>query len=446
MIQEEYRIVQDGVERVLSIGGHRVSSKIIYQHSTNGIDIEGSHVWWHAFLAGRSVEPCLSGSVRIVDLFSGVGGLSLGAQQAVLAAGLKPIFEAVVDVDHPALKVYSSNFSPSIALDSTVSSLVDYHVNGRQEGATFAYQPEIIDEDLEQIVGDVDLVLAGPPCQGHSSLNNHTRHDDPRNELYLTAAAAAVALGAKAIVIENVPAVLRDRKKVVLTARSILEQSGYQVSDGVLRGTDVGAPQTRNRHFLVATRQPHLSIDLTAIGMARVPMTLFEAIGDLESLSNGSIFDSAPILSAENQKRIAYLFDNDRHDLPNEERPDCHKNGHTYPSVYGRLRWDEPAPTITGGFMSPGRGRFIHPSQRRVITAHEAARIQGFPDGFVFKLDSQEPTRKQLGKWIGDAVPTQLGYVATLAALSSMFLDVPNARADDALSDNVPSPAERLLA
>jgi DNA (cytosine-5)-methyltransferase 1 len=105
--------------------------------------------------------------------------------------------------------------------------------------------------------------------------------------------------------------------------------------------------------------------------------------------------------------------------LPNALRPNCHRDGHTYPSVYGRLHWDRQSPTITTGFMSPGRGRYIHPSEQRVITAHEAARIQGYPDTFQFSANGTPPSKKQLSKWIGDAVPAWLGYVAVMTALSS---------------------------
>ena len=147
-------------------------------------------------------------------------------------------------------------------------------------------------------------------------------------------------------------------------------------------------------------------------------MTLREAIGDLEHAENMSFMDSVPTLSPENVARIDYLFDHNLYDLPNKVRPDCHKNGHSYPAVYGRLDWDKPSPTITTGFTSPGRGRYIHPSQRRVITPREAARIQGFPDSFVFSLDDVVPHRKHLCKWIGEAVPSVLGYPAVLAALT----------------------------
>ena len=108
------------------------------------------------------------------------------------------------------------------------------------------------------------------------------------------------------------------------------------------------------------------------------------------------------------------LVENDEYDLPNHLRPDCHKNGHTYPAVYGRMRWDQPSHTITAGFTSNGQGRFTHPDAfpGRTITPHEAARIQTFPDWFDFATSK----RGTLKKAIGNAVPPLLAmYVAEVA-------------------------------
>ena len=136
------------------------------------------------------------------------------------------------------------------------------------------------------------------------------------------------------------------------------------------------------------------------------------------------LFDKGSELSEVNRRRIKYLFDNDEYDLPNDQRPDSHKNGHTYPSIYGRLRWDAPAGTITTGFNTPGRGRYIHPEIQRTITPHEAARIQGFPDTFEFKLiNGETPTRTSLANMIGDAVPPQMGYAVGVTALAAMDLE-----------------------
>jgi DNA (cytosine-5)-methyltransferase 1 len=151
-------------------------------------------------------------------------------------------------------------------------------------------------------------------------------------------------------------------------------------------------------------------------------VTLWDAIADLEDGAHAeALFDSPAILSPENRMRVDHLFDKDLYELPNAVRPECHREGHTYPSVYGRMYPDKPAQTLTCGFMSPGRGRFVHPTQRRGITPHEGARVQGFPDSFAFEQVTNMPLhRKDLGKMIGDAIPPPLSFAAALAAISSL--------------------------
>ena len=142
------------------------------------------------------------------------------------------------------------------------------------------------------------------------------------------------------------------------------------------------------------------------------------AIGDLEDALADNHMNRQPELSTDNVRRIDWLFDNGQYDLALGERPDCHQEGTSYTSVYGRMYHDQPAPTITTGFMSPGRGRYVHPTKRRVLTPREVARIQGFPDTYNFSLPGGAvPHSAQLVKWLGDAVPMPLGHAATLAAL-----------------------------
>ena len=228
---------------------------------------------------------------------------------------------------------------------------------------------------------------------------------------------------AKAVVIENVPGIVHDSGRILQHTVSLFRQNGYLVDEEVIEATDLGLPQTRKRHILIAsqTRQPDIEATLQEI---RRPKTdLRAAIGDLEHLEANGVFDSPGQLSKENVARIDYLFDKDEHDLDNSMRPRSHRNGHTYPSIYGRLWWDRPSGTITTGFNTPGRGRYIHPSQRRTITPHEAARIQGFPDSFEFKmLDGSPLTRAALGNIIGNAVPPQIGYAAGVGALATLPL------------------------
>ena len=135
------------------------------------------------------------------------------------------------------------------------------------------------------------------------------------------------------------------------------------------------------------------------------------AINDLEQ-ENETPFHSKANISAVNEERIRYLFDNDEYDLPNNLRPVCHQDGnHSYNAIYGRLRYDQPAQTITTGFPSPGQGRYIHPSRQRTLTPHEAARLQFFPDFFDF---TAAPSRTALKVMIGNAVSVKLSYILAL--------------------------------
>ncbi|MFC0135745.1 DNA (cytosine-5-)-methyltransferase [Massilia eurypsychrophila] len=418
LFSETFQRTPGGITRTVSAGSLRGVSSV----ACGDIDANSplSHQWWAQQLRGTPTEIERVGAIHTVDFFCGSGGLSVGAARAIEACGMNHVPLAAVDVDAEALGVYSRNFKPQAALATNAASVVDYHIYGRGEDAELAYEPELVDGRLEALVGKVDLVLAGPPCQGHSNLNNHTRRSDPRNMLYVSVAAAAIALRTRALVIENVPDVLADKTNVVGAASKILRQAGYCVSTAVLSATELGAAQTRKRHFLIATkgRTAHVPVGEVAGLLRQPPMTLREIIQDLAIAPHRSFMDDAPVLSPENRSRIDYLFEHDLYELPDLQRPDCHKNGHTYPSVYGRLSWDKPSQTITTGFMTPGRGRYIHPSQRRVLTAREAARIQGFPDTYDFTVDGTAPSKKALTKWIGDAVPCWLGYAAVLAALT----------------------------
>ncbi len=242
--------------------------------------------------------------------------------------------------------------------------------------------------------------------------------------LYLTAIALGVGLRAKAIVLENVPDVINDKSDVVTTAKALLHAAGYDwIDSGVLAADQLGGAQTRKRYFLIALKGGNSNDSLTLKEVAKnlkhearpLEWAIGDLLDDLAPPRKTGIMDTVPVFSEENIMRIDHLFDNDLYDLPDAVRPDCHKNGNTYPSVYGRMRWDKPAGTITTGFLTPGRGRYVHPLRRRVLTPHEAARVQSFPDSFKFVVDAASPpSRSSLTKWIGDAVPPLLGYASTL--------------------------------
>ena len=126
--------------------------------------------------------------------------------------------------------------------------------------------------------------------------------------------------------------------------------------------------------------------------------TLRWAIEDLNTESKtDDVYNTPANSSKTNRERMQWLIENDEWDLPNHLRPKCHQNGHNYPAVYGRMKWDEPSSTITSGFGSNGQGRFTHPSANpgRPLTPHEAARIQTFPDWFSFGDQKRSVMAKQ---------------------------------------------------
>src|SRR5271166_4477936 len=149
--------------------------------------------------------------VRIIDLYSGCGGLGQGARRAVEALGNAYQFLGAIDLDEVATSVHAANFGARYRSNINIGQLIDYQVAGHRQDARFAYPPELTDKSLQWHLQGADLVIAGPPCQGHSNFNNHSRRTDPRNRLYLTVPAIAVALSIPIVIVENVPQILIDK-------------------------------------------------------------------------------------------------------------------------------------------------------------------------------------------------------------------------------------------
>lgn len=387
--------------------------------------------WWRAYLTGQEARfdstPTDHPKLRVAEMFCGAGGLALGFGQLARELGIEWESVGAVDLDSKALAVYGDHNRTHYVTDTSAADLLDFEIEGRGTEAKFIRKPTIIDANWAEHISDaergnekLDVLLAGPPCQGHSNLNNATRYDDERNELYLTVPAMAITTGARVVIIENVRGVLHDRSQVVETTETLLKDAGYHVERDVLTATNFGWPQTRERYFLIATLE-HEPIRFAWLEplhrineQTRSVMWAIQDVIDAPS----TFMTRLPEYSAENIRRIDALFDQDLYDLPLSDRPDCHKEGTTYMAAYGRMHPDLPSPTITTGFMTPGRGRFIHPTRRRALNALEGARIQGFPDTYDFRADlAEEPTKAELGTWIGNAVPMPLGYVASLSAL-----------------------------
>jgi len=229
----------------------------------------------------------------------------------------------------------------------------------------------------------------------------------------LAAIRAVEVLRPTLVLLENVPTVVHDRGDVTKLAHAALARMGYRVAAGVVHFADFGLAQSRRRHVTLASTvltSGELA-DLLVPTVAR-RATLREFIGDLEDTASdsGFVMDRPSKMSPENEARAAWLHANRSFDLPNQFRPKCHRDkSHSYVSMYGRLRWDKPAQTITTGFGSMGQGRYLHPSKVRTLTCREAARIQGFPDFFEF---GRTRPLTELRQMIGNAVPPQ--FVASV--------------------------------
>jgi DNA (cytosine-5)-methyltransferase 1 len=383
--------------------------------------MDAAMAWTIAYMRGSAVaHPPATATMTSVDLFCGAGGLTYGLCEAARSVGVRLRPRLAIDLDASGLEIYQRNISVDAPLTREIRRILDYHIQGSGMEARFAYRPKIVDPLVADLSHEVDFVVAGPPCEGHSNFNNKTRRADRRNLLYLAAPAFAIACRARGLIIENVPDVLNDKHNVVASARALLAKGGYSISEAVLHATRFGLAQTRRRHFLVAIRNPRTEFQLAKLvaGLEVPPLAVGHILADLVGSEGRTFFHSAAKLSTENQRRIDWLFSKNKDDLPNHVRPRCHQNGHTYKSVYGRLKWKEPSGTITTGFLTPGRGRYVHPKERRGLTPHEGARLQGFPDSFSFVDGSSRSSKKALSKVIGDAVPPPLGYAVGLAAFA----------------------------
>jgi DNA (cytosine-5)-methyltransferase 1 len=313
---------------------------------------------------------------QFLDLFAGAGGLSLGLHRA---GGLARF---AVETDGECVETYRRNF-PDVQI----------------------LQQDVRDIDLEGIA--VDAVVGGPPCQGFSSLGRR-RDDDPRNQLTLEVLRCAWSIRARAVVIENVPKFIDSPHAAHLTAR--FRDMGYAVKTGVVNCADFGVPQRRSRAlFVAAERGLPLPWPRRTHGGPGQPRhrTVADAFARLPFDPDGRNRHDSRNLSDAYLERFRSIGEGgSRHELPPDLVLPCWRDASGHHDVLGRLEWHKPATTIRTEFFRPEKGRFLHPVADRPITAREAARVQSFPDSFVFP-DSH--TLYSLGRQIGNAVPPLLG-------------------------------------
>jgi len=345
-------------------------------------------------------------TINIADLFCGMGGLTIGAIEAIQELNSTPNIKYACDIDQNTASFYIKNFSSHLKkfYSGDISELLS---------DDFSEEPNKSEKQIISQSKNIDFLFAGPPCQGHSNLNNHSRRNDPRNFLYLRTIRFIQLTKPKYFLIENVPAVIHSQENIITKSMLLLENFGYSTREVVIDFMRLGIPQSRKRHVIFGSLNGDLDRVIDGI-YTEQRATLADVLSDLVIPTETSVFDTPSKMTKENLLRAEYLFNTDCYDLPNELRPPCHQGKHSYKSMYGRLKWNDVAQTITSGFGSMGQGRYIHPLKKRVITPHEAARIQGLPDW----LDYSDVTlRSNLQKMIGNAVPPALSKRFILSTL-----------------------------
>ncbi len=326
-------------------------------------------------------------TIEAIDLFCGAGGLTRG----LIDAGIK--VKAGIDLDKACRFPYEAN---------NAAKFIEADV-GEITGALLKkwYAPTAV------------KVLAGcAPCQPFSTLaKDPNRSSGSRWKLLEEFARLVEEVQPDVVTMENVPRVRNHAP--YKTFEAALKRNGYHVAAGVLRCASFGVPQERRRFVLLASRLGPISLPAPL----KQEMTVQEAIGHLPPVAAGDITSKdllhrARGLSPVNLQRIqASVPGGTWEDWPAHLRAPCHRteSGQSFKSVYARMRWDRPAPTITTQCHNFGTGRFGHPEQDRAITLREAAILQSFPSDYRFVQGEDDFFFSVIARLIGNAVPPLLG-------------------------------------
>ena len=341
-------------------------------------------------------------ALTAIDAFAGGGGLTVGLKRA----GFRVV--AAVELEHHAFATYKANHPEVRCLNQDIAAV---------SGAALLKHAE---------TDRIDLLAGCPPCQGFTSLTaKYKDKEDPRNELVLEIARLTEETLPRAIMMENVPGLTQKGESLYRQLRDRLQALGYLLTDGVVQVADFGVPQYRRRLVLLGglgfsiplpnathSRSPSNSVApwrtvRDAIAGMPNPVTLSQAKanGDVERSDWHVVRD----LSAKNLERLqAARAGETWQQIPEHLRPACHRDGYLgFTNVYGRMEWDRPAPTITGGCTTFSKGRFGHPDANRTISVREAALLQTFPDDY--RLDT--PYMDSVCNMIGNALPCDFAEV-----------------------------------
>lgn len=337
----------------------------------------------------------------MVDLFAGAGGFSLAALNADCEIVL------AIENDRYAADTYKSNFCNS--KHRTDATLYTQDIQTLDAGA--------ISTKHFADGNECDLLLGGPPCQGFSTHRiNGSGVGDPRNALIYSYFDFVEALQPRAFLMENVPGLLWPRHAEYLEKfYKLAKGAGYNVFPPIqLDARDYGVPQRRKRVFILGFQN---AVDIDGFIWPPLPTHSSPLIEDC--LLNWNTCKNAFISAPQNDPNSihmnhgAELIEAFRNTPINggsrkdsgRELP-CHKNHDGHKDVYGRIDLRKPAPTMTTACINPSKGRFVHPIENHGITVRQAARIQTFPDSFVF-----QGGLTAAGKQIGNAVPVKLGEI-----------------------------------
>lgn len=316
-----------------------------------------------------------------IDCFAGCGGMSQGFKQA----GFKVI--GAIEIDADAASVYELNHPTAHMWSQDIRTVTS-------------------DDILMQLgidVGELDLLGGCPPCQGFSTLRTYNGGRlvrDSQNELIFEFQRLVLGLMPKRVMLENVPGLLENLR--LKKFRAALEGAGYEAIVDVLNVGEYGVPQRRRRLVLLASR-------VSSVAFAKPSKkfrTVRDAIGTLPTAgkSGDPLHDipekRSPCVTA--RIRLVPADGGSRTSLPTHLRLECHKNSDGFKDVYGRMAWDELAPTITTGCFNPSKGRFLHPEEDRAITMREAALLQSFPKSYKFPA---RLGKVKIATMIGNALP-----------------------------------------
>lgn len=255
-------------------------------------------------------------------------------------------------------------------------------------------------------IGELDLVAGCPPCQGFSRMRTlnggNTSVIDDRNDLVFDFLRMVDHFRPRAILMENVPGLVRDRRFELFYDE--LAALGYVPNHAVLNAADFAVPQRRERLIVLCGLESPIQFARNA----RVRRTVRDAIGTLAAAgrSGDPAHDIAEARSPTVAKMISLVPKDggSRSALPPEYTLRCHRRCDGFGDVYGRMAWDAVSPTITGGFVNPSKGRFLHPTQDRAITIREGALLQSFPRCYRFPMDAG---KYPIAEMIGNAIPPE---------------------------------------